>query len=147
MLFGPNAGMNKWIKVLALTILLPHILHAQRRSNADLKRIYFNLYTDSIKTVMHYYVNVEGEYGDGRVLPLDTTAIVLSADNGSMQGNDWVPPANIHFEKVRFRASVKGRPELHEEVTVWLKRGKDPADETEEMDLPDLSRDRRGRRR
>lgn len=147
MLFEKYVGMNSQIKALLILLLTPLALHAQLRPNADLKRIYFNLYTDSIKTVLHYYVNVEGEYRDGRFLPLDTNSIILTADNGTMAGNEWIAPRDIRFEKVTFYVKAKGRPELHDHITVWLKRAKDPRDEGEDMDLPYPGSDRKGRRR
>lgn len=114
-----------------------------------LKRIYFNLYTDSIKTVLNFYVNVEGEYTNGRYLPMDARTVDITADNGTMSGNEWIAPKDIHFEKVTFRVAAKGRPELHDTITVWLKRGKDPRDEADavDMDLPTPGSERKGRRR
>jgi hypothetical protein len=139
--------MRKWITALIWVALIPLSTHAQLRRNEDLKRIYFNLYTDSIKTALHYYVNVEGEYTDGRYLPLDTNTVIISADNGMMSGNDWIAPKEIRFEKVTFRVSAKGRPELRDQVTVWLKRSKDPRDEGEEMNLPYPGSERKGYKR
>lgn len=115
-------------------------MHAQ---GIPIKRIYFNLYTDSIKTVLNYYVNVEGEYASGRILPMDTNNIIITADQGKMSGNEWIAPARIDFDKVTFRASVKTSPHISDHITVWLKRGIDPRDE---MDLPVVP-DRLQRRR
>jgi hypothetical protein len=143
--FWKTPHMNRWLKVLSLVLLLPFSSRAQQR-NDDLKRIYFNLYTDSIKTILNYYVNVEGEYRNGRFLPLDTNSITITADNGRMSGNEWIAPKDIHFEKVTFHVTAKGRPELHDQVTVWLKRAKDPRDDMnygeEMMDLPTPKRRR-----
>lgn len=97
------------------------------------KRIYFNLYTDSIKTQLYYYVNIEGEYPNGRYLPLDTATIGLSADQGSMAGNSWIPPKKIDFESVRFTVWLRCNPQVRDSIQVWLKRALDPRDN---MDLP-----------
>jgi hypothetical protein len=119
----------KWLgKMLLVAAFVPAAASAQQRANANLKRIYFNLYTDSIKTILDFYVNVEGEYQDGRFLPLDTSQVVFSADHGTMRGNDWKAPAHIDFEKVHFDVHAKDRPELHDSITVWLKRTRDPRD-------------------
>jgi hypothetical protein len=119
----------KWLgKMLLIAAFMPAAASAQQRSNEQLKRIYFNLYTDSIKTILDFYLNVEGEYRDGRFLPLDTSQVVFSTDQGSMRGNAWKPPAHIDFEKVHFEVRAKGRPELHDSITVWLKRARDPRD-------------------
>ena len=94
-----------------------------------LKRIYFNLYTDSIKTVLNYYINIEGEYYNGRVLPLDTGRIAITADHGRMAGNEWIAPKLITFEQVTFHAVAKEDPAITSTITVWLKRAKDPRDD------------------
>jgi hypothetical protein len=138
--------MNRWIKAFSLALLLPLASQAQAQRNDDLKRVYFNLYTDSIKTILNYYVNVEGEYRNGNFLPLDTNSVFITADNGRMAGNEWIAPKDIRFEKVTFHVKAKGRPELHDQITVWLKRAKDPRDDMnygEEMDLPTLKHRRR----
>ncbi len=129
-----------------LLLLLPVMLQAQPRK-AELKRIYFNLYTDSIKTVLNYYVNVEGEYSDGRYLPLDAATIQLTADNGTISGNEWVAPKEIHFENVHFQVISKDNPKLHDQITVWLKKGKDPRDEVDEGALPYPGSEQGGRER
>jgi hypothetical protein len=125
------------------------LLPRNARAESRLKRIYFNLYTDSIKTVLHYYVNVEGEYSDGRVLPMDTSLIRIIADRGIMSGNDWIAPKQIDFEKVTFHAIAKDDPRINDRVTVWLKRLKDPRDEmdADDMDMPVVPDDIRKRRR
>lgn len=141
--------LSKMLKGLLPMILLPLFVQAQHRDMGDLKRIYFNMYTDSIKTVLHYYVNVEGEYSNGRYLPLDTNSVIITADNGLMSGNDWIPPQDIRFEKVTFRVRSKYNPRLMDEITVWLKKAKDPRDEirAEDMELPYPGSQHKGRRR
>ena len=125
-------------------------LHAQTGNGSPkLKRIYFNLYTDSIKTILNYYVNVEGEYNNGRILPMDAGTITITADHGSMSGVEWIAPKTIDFEKVSFQAVAKDDPGIRADITVWLKRAKDPRDEfrREDMDLPTVPEDIRKRRR
>lgn len=101
---------------------------------ADLpKRIYFNLYTDSIKTQLNYYVNVEGEFPNGKILPLDTGLIMFSVDNGIMSGNEWVAPKRIDFKSVRFKVCLRDAPQINDSIEVWLKQGVDPRD----LDLPE----------
>ena len=111
---------------------------AAKDDNSRLKRIYFNLYTDSIKTILNYYVNVEGEYRNGRVLPMDAHTITITADHGTVSGVEWVAPKDINFEKVCFRAVANDDSGVNANIVVWLKRAKDPRDEfhSEDMELP-----------
>ena len=101
---------------------------AQQLRKPVLEALYFNLYTDSIKPVLNFYVNVEGRYSDGSYLPLDTASIILSCDAGRMQGSEWVPPRIITFEKVTFTAVARHNPALRDEVTIYIRKARDPRD-------------------
>jgi hypothetical protein len=104
------------------------LLTAAKPGGPSLKRIYFNLYTDSLKPVLNYYVNVEGEFSDGSFLPLDTSTIYLTSDKGTLRGNEWIIPSVIDFGNVSFRATSKINPKLRDSVTIWIQRYKDPRD-------------------
>lgn len=98
-------------------------------SHGPLVRIYFNLYTDSIKPVLNFYVNVEGEYSDGRILPMDTGTVKIAADSGEMAGMEWLVKAGMpRYEKVTFTVTARENPALQDRVTVWMKKSPDPAD-------------------
>lgn len=112
------------------------------RGGPRLRRIYFNPYTDSIKTVLNYYVNVEGEFSDGSYLPLDTADIFLRCDNGTLAGNEWLIPKKIDFENVTFIAEARANPRLRDTITIWIQRWKDPRDAADYKD-PDEDRNRR----
>ncbi len=105
---------------------------------ARLEKIRFNLYADSIKPILNYYVNVEGVYAGGRILPLDGNDVTITADHGTMAGNEWVAPKHIDFDRVTFRVTAKGKPELQETVTVYIQKYKDPRDDIKanDMDMP-----------
>lgn len=131
------------IRLILLAVLLPVVtagtaLGQKKRGErnkdlvvqADLKRIYFDLYTDSIKPVLNYYVNVVGELKEGGYLPLDSSHIILTCDQGRMSGNEWVLPEHIGFDKVTFTATARSNSSLTESVTVYIKKGRDPRDET-----------------
>lgn len=88
-----------------------------------LEAIRFNLYADSIKPVMNYYLNVEGVYSNGNIYPLDTTGVEISADNGIVNGMEWEKPEEINFEQVTFVAISKYKHTLTASTTVYLKKG------------------------
>lgn len=93
-----------------------------------LRDIRFNLYTDSIKPVLNYYVNVEGTFSSGRVFPLGPEQVELSADQGSMRDNEWILPKERRFEKVKFTAVSLANPHLERSVTLYIKKYPDPRD-------------------
>ncbi len=114
--------------ILTAAGLLLFSAGASAQRGPEPKRIYFNLYTDSIKTVLNYYVNVEAEMSNGRYLPMDTSLVTISADHGRMSGNEWVAPKQIAFDRVRFTAVLRADPAVRAETTVYIKQGIDPRD-------------------
>ena len=88
----------------------------------------FNLYTDSIKPILNFYVNVEGIFSSGRVLPLTEEQVTVTSDVGAMKGMEWIAPKEKNFDKVTFAAVSKQKPEITKAIIVYRKRGLDPRD-------------------
>ena len=63
-------------------------------------KIYVNLYTDSLKKGTHNYINVDGEFNNGKYLPLDSTKIQFSCPQAKFFGNNLYIPADFSGEKV-----------------------------------------------
>jgi len=124
--------MKRLLVLLCSTLIA---CDAVAQHSPQVRRIYFNLYTDSIKTVLNYYVNVEAELSNGRFRPMDTSMVEIRADQGHMSGNEWVAPRNIGFDRVRFTVNLKTDPALRDEVTVYLKRAIDPRDDPAAGDI------------
>ncbi|ASZ11386.1 hypothetical protein KTO58_18205 [Chitinophaga pendula] len=53
-----------------------------------LERIRFNHYADSLKRNVHFYLNVEGVFSSGKILPLDTAAVRFQSSTGHLIGQD-----------------------------------------------------------
>ena len=120
--------MKRTLLFFFLSILFFAPARAQQGSR--LKRIYFNLYTDSLKPVLNYYVNVEGEFANGRFLPLDTNDVTLTCDHGTLAGMEWViPKTPVDYPCITFRVISKTNPALRDSVTIFIQRRKDPEDE------------------
>ena len=139
---APHATPNQ-TTLSAETPATGSFLTASASGERRLVRVYFNPYTDSIKTVLNYYVNVEGEYSDGTFLPLDTTEIILRSDVGTMAGNEWVIPKKIDFEKVTFTATARANPKLNATKTLWIQKWKDPRDAADYKDPSEETERRR----
>jgi len=90
--------------------------------------IRFNLYTDSIKPVLNYWVNVEGVFSNGKILPLDTSFVTITSDQSHMNGMEWVLPSQRDFDKVTFSVVSKNGLPVKKEKTLYLKKHKDPRD-------------------
>ncbi len=119
---------------------IPLILHLP-----VLTDIRYNLFTDSIKPVLNYYVNVEGVFSNGKIYPLDTSFVTIASSEGIMQGMEWIVPRTRHFEKVTFTTTTLYYPFLQKEVTLYLKRYNDPRDAPgyEDRNEEDIIRNRR----
>lgn len=87
-----------------------------------LKEIRFNLYADSIKPVLNYYLNVEGVFSNNKVYPLDSNFITITSDNGTVQGNEWIKPNNINFDSVNFVAICKYDSTITSSTKVYIKK-------------------------
>ncbi|MEZ5016896.1 MAG: hypothetical protein R2800_07575 [Flavipsychrobacter sp.] len=96
--------------------------------------IRFNLYTDSIKPVLNYYLNIEGIFTNGRIFPLDTSLISVSCSAGAMDGFTWLKPETINFDKVTFTAICKYNPAIAQHLTIYIQRATDPRDEPDYED-------------
>lgn len=72
-----------------------------------LQTIRFNTYTDSIKPVLYYYLNVEGVYSSGRIFPLQASDVSLSASLGTLHDMSWEAPPGNSFLSVQFTATSK----------------------------------------
>lgn len=121
--------------LLLLMIVFASTAAGAQRGGLQVRRIYFNLYTDSIKTVLNYYVNVEAELSNGRFQPMDTSMIEIRSDQGRMSGNEWIAPRNINFDRVHFTAGLRSNPAIRDEITVYLKRAIDPRDDPAAGDI------------
>ena len=93
-----------------------------------LQELRFNLYTDSIKPILNFYVNIEGIFSSGRIFPLTEEHVTVSSDVGTMKGLEWIPPANRNFDRVVFQAVSRADPSISRTITVYLKRQADPRD-------------------
>lgn len=134
--------------IFGMLIGLAFAAAATAQRGQQVRRIYFNLYTDSIKTQLNYYVNVEAEMSNERYLPMDTSMIEIVADRGRMSGNEWIPPQRIDFDRVRFTVRLKGDPSMRAETTVFLKRTIDPRDDPSygDVEMPVVPKELQKRR-
>jgi hypothetical protein len=91
----------------------------------QLDSIYVNLYTDSLKKGTYNYINVDGLFSNGKYLPLDTTHLVFTSDEGQFIGNSlWIDPATKK-EKVKIKVDCKNKKIAGREFTVYIKKKMD----------------------
>jgi len=105
---------------LAFIVVVPG-LKAQKVDS-----IFFHLYTDSLKKGQHNYINVDGKLSNGNWLPLTGKEIIFSCPSAKFEGNELIIPENFTEEKVVVTATLKSKPAISIQKTIWIKQKPDP---------------------
>ena len=109
-------------KILILFLIFGSVkLNAQKIEN-----IYANLYTDSLKKGTHNYINIDGEFSNGKFLPLDSTKIIFTCSDAVFFGNSLYIPADFKEEKVLVKAILRSDPTKYKELELYIKKMEDP---------------------
>lgn len=88
--------------------------------------IRFNHYADSIKRDIRYYLNVEGKFSSGRILPLDTASVRLRASAGKVLGQDLLIDKEDTVKTVAVDAWYKANPDMYSHSILPVKQMPDP---------------------
>lgn len=100
------------------------------------KQIRFNLYTDSLKRDVPFYLNVEGHFSSGRIYPLDTKNLQFKASAGTLNKNILlVKKADTAVHKVKVCTRFKLDPKLSDSAIIPVKIIQDTADLPTEQEL------------
>lgn len=95
-------------------------MHAQ-----DIKEIFVNLYTDSLKKGTFNYINIDGKLANGKYLPLDTNYLVFQSSYGRFYGNSLFIEKDCKVAKVDISVVFKRDPSVKKEFTIWIKTRED----------------------
>jgi len=83
--------------------------------------IRFNLYTDSIKKKVPFYLNVEGTFSNGKIYPLDTNMIHITASSGNVEGNTLQLSQKDTISTIKTVVSLKWDKTLEDSVIIPVK--------------------------
>lgn len=108
--------------------------------------IFFHLYTDSLKKGTHNYINVDGKLSNGSWMPLTAKELLFTSSDCSFSGNDLVIPADFRGEKVTVKATLRNRPDMFIERTIWIKRKEDGPLQGKDEVLREMKQPRRRNR-
>lgn len=87
-----------------------------------LQKIHFNLYTDSIKRGIRFYLNIEGTFSSGRVYPLDTGKLRFFASAGSLTNNILrISKADSATKNILVKSRVKWDTNIADSIMVPVK--------------------------
>ncbi len=107
--------------------LLPILLCLAINSKAQqIKKIYVDLYTDSLKKGTYNYINIDGQLPNGKYIPLDSTQLIFTASAGKFSGNSLWIDKNFRDEKVDLTVTLREDRSLHKEFTLYIKKKPDP---------------------
>ena len=128
------------MKKLLLAFLILGTLGAKAQK---VEKIYVNLYTDSLKKGTHNYINVDGEFNNGKYLPLDSTKIVFSCPQAKFFGNSLFIPADFAGEKVSVKVMLKEDNTKFKEFEIYIKKQEDPPLKTQEEIIAEIKNKRK----
>ncbi len=74
------------------------------------KSIRFNFYTDEIKPVLNFWINVEGISPDSTILPLAPEELLLSTSYGEIRGLELILPPDPIAKYVTITACLISKP-------------------------------------
>lgn len=99
-------------KVIHCKLSLPYV-----------KKISFNLYTDSLKRGEPFYLNVEGKFSSGRTYPLDTGMVIFcKSGGGKLTGQSLLvshPDTGTHV--IMVYSWLKMDPQIRDSILVPVK--------------------------
>ncbi|WP_295118718.1 hypothetical protein [uncultured Chitinophaga sp.] len=88
--------------------------------------IRFKQYTDSLKRGEYFYVNVEGIYSSGRILPLDTSRIRFTVNGAELHGQDLLLDRNDTMTKeIKVEAVYRLNSDMKINCIIPVKQGPD----------------------
>ena len=107
------------------------------------ENIYVNLYTDSLKKGTHNYINVDGEFTNGKYLPLDSNKILFSCPQAKFFGNSLYIPADFAEEKVSVKIMLREDNSKFKEFEIYIKKMEDPTLKTQEEIIAEIKNKRK----
>ena len=108
-----------------------------------IEKIYVNLYTDSLKKGTHNYINVDGEYSNGKYLPLDSTRIQFSCPQATFFGNSLFIPADFTEDKVSVKVMLREDNSKFKEFDIYIKKLIDPPLKTQAEIIAEIKNKRK----
>ncbi len=107
------------------------------------EKIYVNLYTDSLKKGTHNYINVDGEFDNGKYFPLDSIKIQFSCPQAKFFGNSLFIPADFTEEKVSVKVMLKDDNSKFQEFEIYIKKMEDPPLKTQAEIIAEIKNKRK----
>lgn len=89
-----------------------------------LKKIRFNLYTDSLKPGIHFYLNVEGQFNTGKIYPLEASNLRFEHSTGLIIGQDLLLEKKdaASVKTIRVKVIYLPDPHLQDEISIPVKK-------------------------
>ncbi len=87
-----------------------------------LEKIQLNLFTDSIKPDVPFYLNTEGHFSSGNVYPLDTEKLRFYVSAGTLTGNVLrLPEEDSSTKKILIKSTFKWDEDITDSAVVPVK--------------------------
>lgn len=109
-------GFNKWIPTIIL-ITTSFSVKAQQ-----IEKVFFNVYTDSLKIGVHNYINVDAKLTSGNYIPLTSKELFFTSNYGSWQGNCLLIDSAYKRDSVIIAIKLKSNPTITDSITLYIKK-------------------------
>lgn len=87
-----------------------------------IEKIFFNVYTDSLKKEVWNYINVDAQLSNGKFIPLDTTHVTFTSSFGKWQGNNLFIDQDFKKDSIVITAIAKQNAALSKTITLYIKK-------------------------
>lgn len=87
-----------------------------------IEKVFFNVYTDSLKRGVHNYINVDAKLTNGKYIPLTDKELHFTSNYGVWQGNSLYIDSTYKKDSVLISISLKTNPSVADSITLFIKK-------------------------
>jgi hypothetical protein len=104
-------------------IFYSFLLLVSVNANAQkIEKVFFNLYTDSLKLNQFNYINIDAKLSNGSYKPLTSNELHLSSNTGNWNGNSLYVDSSYKKDSVVISYTLKDNKLIEGSITIYIKK-------------------------
>ena len=104
-------------------IFYSFLLLVSVNANAQkIEKVFFNLYTDSLKLNQFNYINIDAKLSNGSYKPLTSNELHLSSNTGIWNGNSLYVDSSYKKDSVVISYTLKDNKLIAGSITIYIKK-------------------------